>query len=194
MTEYQRRRKEDAKLAYKAFIAHYPLTLKDLLGEIWLPLSKNYRLSNFGRLKGFYHRQPKIIKPQLVGLYLGYDLSIGGKRCHRHVHRLVAELFIPNPEHKPEVNHKFGMKFDNYVENLEWVTSSENNRHAVATGLKNSGEDNYLASLTNEQVRWLRAVYKPHDKEYGAAALARKLNKSEQVIRLAVRGKHYKKA
>jgi hypothetical protein len=51
------------------------------------------------------------------------------------VHRLVAKAFIPNPKCRDEVNHKNGNKDDNDVANLEWVTRSENARHAVATGL-----------------------------------------------------------
>ena len=52
----------------------------------------------------------------------------GQKTCL--IHRIVAEAFLPNPEHKREVNHLNGDKHDNRVENLEWVSSSDNHRHS----------------------------------------------------------------
>lgn len=52
------------------------------------------------------------------------------------LHRIIAKAFIPNPKNKPEVNHKNGIKADNKVSNLEWVTARENVMHAFKTGLR----------------------------------------------------------
>ena len=67
--------------------------------------------------------------------YLVTDLYINGNRYTKRVHRLVAEAFIPNPDNKPEVNHKDGDRHNNAASNLEWVTKTENCRHAWDTGL-----------------------------------------------------------
>jgi len=60
----------------------------------------------------------------------------GKIRANLRVHRLVAEAFIPNPENLSEVNHKDGVKTNNNVENLEWISKSNNQKHACKTGLK----------------------------------------------------------
>ena len=68
--------------------------------------------------------------------YLIVCLCKDGKVKNYYVHRLIAEAYIPNPDNKPYINHKNGNKTDNRIENLEWVTSSENNKHAYDSGLR----------------------------------------------------------
>lgn len=83
-------------------------------------------------------KKPFFLIPQKTERgYLRVNIREKGKVYHIRVHRAVAEAFIPNPENKPEVNHKNGNKQDNRVKNLEWVTSKENMQHAIKKGLFN---------------------------------------------------------
>lgn len=66
--------------------------------------------------------------------YLSVKLFRNGKGCQKTVHRIVAEAFIPNPNNKPQVNHKDRNKGNNDVSNLEWVTREENKSHAIRNG------------------------------------------------------------
>lgn len=68
--------------------------------------------------------------------YLEVKISINNIKKAYYVHRLVAFAFLKKESNTLEVNHKNGIKTDNNLENLEWVTSSENKSHAFSTGLR----------------------------------------------------------
>ena len=117
----------------------------------------------------------KKLKPQLNGK--GYlRVSISGKLVF--VHRLVAELYVPNPENKPQVNHKDGNKQNNSAKNLEWVTNMENRKHAVKNLLHLSGESCPWSKLNEEKVLQIRS-----DKVLTQKQLAEKYNVSISTIR-----------
>jgi len=75
------------------------------------------------------------------------------------IHRLVANAFIPNLENKPEVNHIDGVKNNNNVDNLEWVTTSENIHHAYTT-LKRKCRDASKSTIKISLDGFIQGVYK----------------------------------
>lgn len=110
------------------------------MNELWRPIKGydgDYLVSNFGRVKSFKYKNPKILKPGIDkdGYYKITLCKNNYLKTHK-AHRLVGKAFIPNPENKAEINHKNGRKNDNNVANLEWVTPKENSQHAWQTGLK----------------------------------------------------------
>lgn len=121
--------------------------------EHWKPIpgyEGMYEVSDLGRVKSLARtvvmyegvtRQTKdrILRTSLQGCgYVFATLCKEGKARPNLVHRLVAQAFVPNPDNKPQVNHKDGNRTNNRADNLEWVTSSENNLHKFRTlGYKN---------------------------------------------------------
>lgn len=75
------------------------------------------------------------------------------------VHRVVAETFIPNPLNKRTVNHIDGNKLNNFINNLEWSTYSENLKHAVDTGLNHRGMAKPNVKLTDDKVIEIRKLF-----------------------------------
>ena len=120
-----------------------------------------YQVSNLGRVKSLnYNRtkKEKILKPQLHRKgYLYVVLYKEGKGRHYKIHRLVAQAFIPNPENKPEVNHKDEDKTNNKVENLEWTTRRENCNYGTRNmrGAKARSKPIYGINVkTNERIEF----------------------------------------
>ena len=128
--------------------------------EIWKDVpgyEEYYEVSNFGAIR----RKAYIMKCILTKAgYPAITLCGGGNQINKTIHRLVAELFIDNPENKPQVNHIDGVKSNASASNLEWVTASENISHALKIGLKDKnwqdGEKNPQNKLTKEQVLDIR--------------------------------------
>lgn len=148
----------------------------------WRPVvgyENYYLVSILGNVKPILRMGTRgtILKAANKQGYKSVGLSVGNKRKHLAVHRLVAQAFIPNPDNKPCVNHIDGTRDNNHASNLEWCTHQENMNHMkmvlgrtkTAIGNPNykrgkglmypSQQYKYLLSLTGYPVWAIRLDY-----------------------------------
>ena len=125
--------------------------------EIWEPIYINdnktiYEISSSGRVRSKKKGKVKILKPSKCGSgYYKITMYHKGKYYQKMIHSLVASVFIKkdDPYNKLQVNHIDGNKLNNSVNNLEWVTRSENIRHALKLNLSKpkKGKDVHFCKI-----------------------------------------------
>lgn len=172
---------------------------KDLVGyEGYYQVSDKGRVRTVDRVlvKSNGVKQPRKGKVSKLGSDKnGYNTIIlwkQGKGTFSRVCRLVAITFIHNAENKPTVNHKNGIRNDDRVDNLEWMTHSENSQHSFDTGLQynEQGEKHHGSKLTEEDVLFIRKSYE--DKTHNQMELARMFGLHQPQISRIIHRKRWK--
>ena len=170
---------------YEEYCKTYNRSLKENPAESWHNVKGCHgalQISNLARVRKIKNGVVTIIVPHLDNYgYLRIRFSRQGKKMLFQVHRLMAEIFVPNLAGKPEVDHINGNKLDCRIENLRWVTHAENMRHAAELGLMKSGEDNHSAKLTNLQAK---AIYHlTQTTNFSNAEIGKMFNVSSEIVR-----------
>lgn len=175
--------------------------------EIWADIEGYdgiYKVSTLGRVlscerivrngSSFRKVVEKIKSPTISrGGYLSVTLFNAGRRGAKtfYVHRLVAETFLPKEVGRGYVNHKNGVKTDASLENLEWVSFSENMVHAYENGLvvSSKGESAGKSVLKEIDVHEIRKMYKSGIPQ---PEIAKKFGVHQSNISLIVTGKTWR--
>ena len=127
----------------------------------WL---KGYKISEYGEV--FSLKNNRILKPRYTkDGYVYHRFSNGSEEQKDiRIHRLVAMLWIDNPNNLETVNHKDGNKQNNHYSNLEWMNRANQLQHAYDLGLKKpmQGTNHKSSKATAEQVMYIRNMYDNH--------------------------------
>jgi len=151
--------------------------MNEELKEEWKEYN-NYQVSNYGKVIN-KHGKLLTLNADKHG-YIGTSITdYDGKRIHG-LHRIIATVFILNddPINKIEVNHKDGIKHHNKVDNLEWCTKSENQKHEGKYIQKRNGEKNCMNKLKEELVIEVYNLCKQGEMKYKDIAQIYNLPKS----------------
>jgi len=153
-----------------------------------------YKISNKGNVKSLCRisRHGRFIKEKILKPakdkdgYILVTLCKNGRQKTSKVHRLVCCAFVNNIDNKPCVNHKNGIKNDNTVDNLEWVTIKENTQHSYDNNLQGKGCEHGRSTLTIEDVKSIRGLKNKTQKQ-----IAVLFNSSTSVIGRILRNETY---
>ena len=156
--------------------------------EIWKAIAECngiYYISDYGRVKSFKCGKERIMKPYLTDKgYLRIGLWGNDKQKMHKIHRLVANAFIENIDNKPDINHKDGIKTNNHIDNLEWMTQQENIKHAWENGLCESSRSArskpVIDILTNKKYDSLTQACIDINESYNCHALRYRYNSKLQ--------------
>lgn len=161
------------------------------MNEQWKPVvgfEDAYSVSNLGQVKSLQRTKqngsknqevPERILVQAKTNYPSVSLWSNGTLTVKKVHRIVAEAWIPNPMNKREVNHIDANRFNNSVENLEWVTREENVRHAIDNGLRAR-----KSKVDKQEV----CIFAKSNSHLTQRQIANKFNVSQSLVSLILRG------
>lgn len=151
------------------------------MNEVWktIPGHPLYQASSLGRIRSvayigvkhnktkqsvIYENRGKVLKPYINKKGYAYNQLGVGRENRKETHYFIVITFLGPRLLGFEVNHKNGIKADNRLENLEWVTRGENIRHAFANNLNHSGSKHGISKLNEEQVFEIKKTLKTKER------------------------------
>ncbi|MBW1620086.1 NUMOD4 domain-containing protein [Lactiplantibacillus plantarum] len=154
--------------------------------EIWKDIPGYeglYQVSNYGRVKSLFRYKKILIPYTQPNEYQAVQLYKSKKSAFKLIHRLVAMAFLPNPDCKPDVNHKDECKTNNRLTNLEWVTAKENSNYGTSMLRMAKKQGKELCQLDQDG--------KVIDTFYSGGDAQRKTGVSRYKISLVAHGKRH---